>query len=92
MTRSFDCFLIVCFVFLQSLEDFGDEDDEDLDDRGYEEDNEDDQDYLEDKDERKLAEKKESGTVKPLLSGPSQCPLNRGCLLIKGLQQLCNVC
>ena len=61
--------LIVSFVFLtdyficllQSLDDFGDEDDEEGDDRGYEEDNEDDQDYLEDKDERK--EKKESGTL-----------------------------
>ncbi|KAL9950291.1 hypothetical protein ACROYT_G042770 [Oculina patagonica] len=43
-----------------SLEDFGDEDDEDVDDRGYEEDIEDDQDYLEDKDDRKNLEKKES--------------------------------
>lgn len=46
--------------FLQSLEDFGDDEDYD-DDRGYEEDNEDDQDYLEYKDERKVPEKKESG-------------------------------
>ena len=45
------------------MEDFGDEDDEDVDDRGYEEDNEDDQDYLEDKDERRLLEKKESGRL-----------------------------
>ena len=52
-----DCFICL----LQSLDDFGDEDDEEGDDRGYEEDNEDDQDYLEDKDERK--EKKESGTL-----------------------------
>lgn len=34
-----------------------------MDDRGYEEDIEDDQDYLEDKDERKLVEKKESGIL-----------------------------
>lgn len=53
----------MCVGLLQSLEDFGDEDDEDVDDRGYEEDNEDDQDYIEDKDERKLVEKKESGAL-----------------------------
>ena len=53
--------MFVCV--LQSLEDFGDDDDEDIDDRGYEEDNEDDQDYLEDKDERKSVEKKESGKI-----------------------------
>ena len=53
-------FLFNCFCLLQSLDDFGDDDDE-YDDRGYEEDNEDEQYYLEFKDDRKLPEKKESG-------------------------------
>ncbi|XP_022783063.1 rho GTPase-activating protein 45-like isoform X2 [Stylophora pistillata] len=44
--------------YSQSLEDFGDDDDEDMDEKGYEEDYEDDQDYLED--EGKPLEKKES--------------------------------
>ena len=48
------------YIFLQSLEDFCDDDDE-YDDRGYEEDNEDEQDYFDFKDERKIPEKKESG-------------------------------
>lgn len=47
-------------LFLQSLEDFCD-DEEDYDDRGYEEDNEDDHDYLEYRDDRRNAEKKEPG-------------------------------
>ena len=53
------CLLSLVLCFKQSLEDFGDDDDE-YDDRGYEEDNEDEQDYLED--ERRVPnEKKESG-------------------------------
>lgn len=48
------------YFFLQSLEDFCDDDDE-YDDRGYEEDNEDEQDYFDFKDEGKIPEKKESG-------------------------------
>ena len=51
--------VLVCFV--QSLEDFGDDED-DYDERGYDEDIEDDQDYLEYKEDRKGPEKKESGT------------------------------
>lgn len=47
-------------LFLQSLEDFCD-DEEDYDDRGYEEDNEDDHDYLDYRDDRRNAEKKEPG-------------------------------
>lgn len=46
----------------ESLEDFCDEE-EDYDDRGYDEDNEDDQDHLEYRDERKSSEKKESCTL-----------------------------
>ena len=49
------------FCFVQSLEDFGDDED-DYDERGYDEDIEDDQDYLEYKEDRKGPEKKESGT------------------------------
>lgn len=48
------------FLFWQSLEDFCD-DEEDYDDRGYEEDNEDDHDYLEYRDDRRNAQKKEPG-------------------------------
>lgn len=50
----------LCFCFVQSLEDFCD-DEEDYDDRGYEEDNEDDHDYLEYRDDRGNAQKKEPG-------------------------------
>ncbi len=70
----------MCLFLSQSLEDFGDEDDEDVDDRGYEEDIEDDQDYLEDKDDRKNLEKKESGIQSTLsktdtiLETGSNCP------------------
>ena len=56
------------FCLLQSLDDFGDDED-DYDDRGYDEDNEDEQDYLEFKDDRRVPEKKESGTfVQAVLS------------------------
>ena len=52
--------MFVCLF--QSLEDFADDDDEYVDDRGYEEDNEDDQDFLNEyKNEKRPVEKKESG-------------------------------
>lgn len=54
------CSLICLFCFVQSLEDFGDDED-DYDERGYDEDIDDDQDYLEYKDDTKSPEKKESG-------------------------------